>query len=107
VENDTNVSRARVIDLLQFELMKVPLLAKIPRAIVQGAYKAKMSIHNAYMGLMKGLYRGDEAANAAVIHIKENLQLYNLDRWFFNKEPDWLELYGGLLPYTFNPLKQV
>jgi len=98
IENDTNISRARIVDLFQFELMRVPLLAKIPRAVVQGAYKAKMAIHNAYMGLMKGLYRGDEAANAAVIHIKENLQIYNLDRWFLEKEPEWINLYGGLIP---------
>jgi hypothetical protein len=93
IENDENVSRARVIDLFQFEKLKVPLLEKIPRAIVRGAYKAQMAIHNAYKNILLGYHKTKESIDAALLHISDNLQLYNLDHWYEKKKPAWIEVY--------------
>lgn len=93
LENDCNVSRARIIDLFQFEKLKVPILEKIPRAIVRGAYKAQLAIHNAYANVRLGFHRTFESLNAALHHITDNVQLYNLDEWYERKKPKWDEMY--------------
>jgi len=89
IENDENVSRAKVIDLFQFTILRVPLLQKIPRAIVKGAYKAQMAIHNAVMNIYRGYIEGKESINAALLHISDNIHLYNLARWYELKKPQW------------------
>lgn len=106
IEDDTNVSRARVIDLFQFEKLRVPLLEKIPRAVVDGAYKAQMSIHNAVKNIRTCLYRKKEQVDAAIRHIQDNVELYNLDRWFQKKLPEWEMRYIGFVPEgDINPLE--
>lgn len=92
-EGDGNVTRARVIDLFEFEKLRVPLLEKIPRKVVEGAYKAMMGIHNAYANILKGAYRTKEQIDQALGWIANEVQLYNLDRWYEKKKPAWIELY--------------
>jgi len=93
MDKDKNVSRARIIDLFQFEKLRIPLLEKIPRAIVQGAYKAQLSIHNAYSHILKGYYKTEESIGAAMVHIQDNINLYNLQRWYNKKIDDWRQIY--------------
>ena len=62
--------------------MRVPSLAKIPRAIVRGAYKAQMAIHNAYANVRLKYLKTHEQIFAALQHIIDNVQLYNLDHWY-------------------------
>ena len=95
VKDDSNVTRARIIDLFQFERLRVPLLAKIPRAIVRGAYKAQMAIHNAYANVRLKYLTSKEQIFAALQHITDNVQLYNLDHWYEKKKPQWDLLYLG------------
>lgn len=95
IENDTNVSRARYIDLFQFLKIKIPLLDKIPRAIVRGAYKAKMGIHNAYANIKLGYLKKKESLEAALYYITDNVQLYNLDDWYKKKCEQWNLIYIG------------
>jgi hypothetical protein len=92
-ENDTNITRGRIIDLFFFEKLRIPLLHKIPRAIVRGAYKAQMSIHNAYANIRLGLHKTFDSINAALQHITDNVHLYNLDRWYERKKPQWDNMY--------------
>lgn len=99
MEGDGNVSRARIIDLFQFEKLRVPLLGKIPRAIVRGAYKAQMAIHNAYANVRLRYLKTEGQIFAALQHITDNVQLYNLDRWFERKKPQWDLLYLGSRSY--------
>ena len=96
IEKDTNVSRARVIDLFQFEKLRIPLLAKIPRAVVRGAYKAKMAVHNAFKDLCTGMIKNIYSMEAAVQHIADNIELYNLHRWYERKKYEWREIYAPL-----------
>lgn len=95
IENDENISRARIIDLFQFEKLKVKLLEKIPRALVSGAYKAQMSIHNAVRNIMLGYYKTNDSIDAALQHITDNVQLYLLDQWYERKKVVWIEAYKG------------
>jgi hypothetical protein len=89
IEGDGNVTRARNIDLFQFFKLKVPMLDKIPRAIVRGAYKAQMAIHNAYANVRLKMLKTYDQVNAALQHITDNVQLYNLDDWYQRKKLDW------------------
>lgn len=100
VETDSNVSRARVIDLFQFEKLKVPLLETIPRAIVRGAYKAKMAIHNAFANLLIGVVKDVDSMKASIQHIADNINLYNLQRWYDNHKEQWLNLYAPVPIYN-------
>ena len=93
IMNDCNVSRATVIDLFQFEKLKVPLLQKIPRAIVKGAYKAQMAIHNAYANIRLSMFKTVESIGGAMQHIADNLDIYNLREWFERKKTDWDSMY--------------
>lgn len=93
IENDENLSRARGIDLFDFEKLKVTLLEKIPRAIVQGAYKARMAIHNAYANIRLGAYSTEESVKAALQHITDNAYLYHVEEWYYRKKEEWDALY--------------
>lgn len=93
MENDENISRARVIDLFQFEKLKVPLLSKIPRAIVRGAYKAQMAVHNAYANILLGFHKTKDSIDAAITHISDNVELYDLQDWYVRKKVDWIAAY--------------
>ena len=93
VETDSNISRSKKIDLFQFRKLSVTLLDKLPRAIVRGAYKAKMSIHNAIMCVLLNCYQGKEAVIDALNHVGDNIQLYNLERFYAKKLPEWIENY--------------
>lgn len=101
VEGDGNVSRARVIDLFQFEKLKVPLLEKIPRAVTAGAYKAQMSIHNGYMNVVTNKFKTEVEIKAAIQHINDNVNLYGLQRWYDRKQQEWNILY--LAPHQYAP----
>jgi hypothetical protein len=93
IEKDSNVSRARIIDLLQFEKLKINILDKIPRAVVRGAYKAKMSIHNAIMCVLLNMFDTAETVHSALLHILDNVQLYRLERFYQAKLPEWIATY--------------
>ena len=93
IDNDSNASRARIIDLLQFEKLKINILDKIPRAVVRGAYKAKMSIHNAIMCVLLNMFDTAETVHSALLHVLDNVQLYRLDRYYQKKLPEWIAAY--------------
>ena len=93
-EGDSNVTRARIIDLFQFEKLRVALLEKIPRAVVRGAYKARMAIHNAFSNILLKRYKGAAAIAAAWGQIHNEIELYDLNRYFEKKKPDWIALYN-------------
>jgi hypothetical protein len=93
VEGDSNVSRSRVIDLFQFHKLKVPLLDKVPRVIINGAYKAKMAIHMGFMNLCRGIYKTDEQVNTILNFITDTVQMYQLNRFYEKKKPDWIAAY--------------
>lgn len=90
---DSNVTRGTIIDLFQFEKLKTPLLEKIPRAIVRGAYKARLAIHGAFAAVRTGKINTEEKIHAALQHISDLTDLFNLREWYERKKPDWLELY--------------
>ena len=96
VKKDSNVTRAKAIDLFQFQKLRVPLLEKIPRAIVRGAYKAKMAIHNAFANVCTGVVKEKEKMETAIQSIADNITLYNLHRWYDNHKLKWLEMYVPL-----------
>ena len=96
IKKDSNVTRAKVIDLFQFEKLRVPFLEKIPRAIVRGAYKAKMAIHNAFANVCTGVVKEKENMETAIQSIADNITLYNLHRWYDNHKLKWLEMYVPL-----------
>ncbi len=93
VEGDSNVTRARVVDLFQFFKLKVPLLSKVKRAVVNGAYKAKMAIHMAFKNICSGIYKEIEEQDLAINFIDHTVKLYNLNRFFEKKKPDWIAAY--------------
>jgi hypothetical protein len=93
VDGDSNISRARIVDLFQFERIKVPLLEKIPRAIVRGAYKAQMAIHNAFANILLKGYDSISSINAALQHITDNVELYHLEEWYYRKKEQWKQMY--------------
>ena len=92
VSKDSNVSRAKVIDLFQFKKLLVTVLQKIPRAVVRGAYKAKMAIHNAIACTLLGYHKEDSAVHA-LNHVADLMNLFNLERWYRRKLPQWCEVY--------------
>lgn len=92
MQNDSNVTRAKEIDLFQFKKLKVTLLDKIPRAIVYGAYKAKMAIHNAAKNILLNFYPKDRIIHA-FNHIKNEIDLYDLQRYYLKRLPQWIESY--------------
>ena len=97
IENDCNVSRARIIDLFQFEKLKVPLLEKIPRAIVKGAYKAQMAIHNIVANINTGVIRAKASVDSALQHMTDLCDIYNLWEWRERKIEAWKEEYKSYL----------
>ena len=100
MEGQTNVTYATTIDLFQFEKLAVPMLHKMPRAVVDGAYKAKMAIHNAVKQVIQ--IRDDVSKSAkemlnvqaALQHVSDNIKIYNLERWFRRKIDQWNERYS-------------
>jgi hypothetical protein len=100
MDDDTNVTRARKIDLFHFNKLCVPVFQKVQRAIVDGAYKAKMSIHNCMKNVLNGIIEHPEKVNNALNHMVDNLEIYNLKRWFLKKKDEWVALYaaGGRVP---------
>jgi len=111
MEGQTNVTCGRIIDLLQFEKLKVPLLARVPRAVIDGAYKAKMAIHNGIKDVLHNLHSVKQRIDfvnqeisynvqAALTHVADNINRYNLRRWYEKKLPVWNLLYSP--PFTGN-----
>lgn len=103
MRGQTNISYGTVIDLFQFEKLKVPLLHKIPRKVVDGAYKAKMAIHNAvkdviqvYSSHMGTIKKGGYNAQAALQHIRDSISLYSLQDWYNKRIEKWNDKYKTL-----------
>lgn len=88
-------SRAKVIDLFEFCKLNITSLEKVPRAIVRGAYKAKMAIHNVYYLVLTQRLNGERIVHSFE-HMLDLIREYNLERWFFRKKDDWIEKYGWL-----------
>lgn len=103
MRGQTNVTYGTIIDILQFEKLRIPLLARVPKAVVDGAYKAKMSVHNAVKDLFYNLHSVKESINAALQHISDNIRIYNLDRWFEKKKPQWELMYAHHQAYHQGP----
>ena len=80
-EGDANVSRMRSIDLFQFEKLRIPLLEKIPRAIVRGAFKAKMAIHHVFQCVLLNYYQDKEAVMNALKNAADTVEIYKLHKW--------------------------
>lgn len=93
VTTDTNISRAKAIDLLCFDQLFIPTLQKVKRALVDGRYKAKLAIHNAVKDLLNGRIEKETDVDAALQHISSNMSIYNLARYFMNKVDEWIEKY--------------
>jgi hypothetical protein len=93
-EGDSNVTRARKIDLFAFNKLAVPVFQKVQRAIVDGSYKAKMSIHNIMKNVLNGIIEHPEKVANALNHMVDNIEIYNLKRWFFKKKDEWIALYA-------------
>lgn len=85
-------SRAKVIDLLQFTQLNIMCLKKVPRAIMRGAYKAKLAIHNAVANVLLHNIQGDDVIHA-FCHIKNNLEIYDLWRYYRKRIDDWVNKY--------------
>lgn len=96
VFDDSNVTRATHIDLFQLQQLKVKLLEKVPRKVVEGAYKAKMAIHDAFKNIMQKRYLCSDAIDSALNHIMHTINLYNLQRFYALKRPQWILAYQGL-----------
>lgn len=92
-EGDENVTRMRIIDIFQFEKLKTPLLEKIPRAIVRGAYKAKMAIHHVIQCVCLNYYKGEVAIVHAINNMTDTINMYNLTDWYEKRKPAWIEMY--------------
>ena len=80
------------IDILQFRRLKINLLEKIPRAIVKGVYKVKLSIHHCVMAILSHMYSAEEAA-AALNAMFANISIYGVGRWFHRKLLHWMREY--------------
>lgn len=93
IEGDSNVTRAKKIDLFQFKKLFVTLLDKVPRALATGAYKAKMAIHLAIKDVLLGYHKGERAV-AHILSVVENIELYDLSRWFNKRREKYEQLYG-------------
>lgn len=91
--NDGNISREDVIDLFGFELRQVKVLGKVKRALSRGVYKAKMGIHNAVQNILLRHIDDGKSVKAALTHVVDNLELYDLWRYYFKKLPDWIGRY--------------
>lgn len=114
MEGQTNVTYARTIDLFQFEKLRVPLLQKLPRALADGAYKAKMAIHNAVKDIILDAQvscnlRSDKLrinVLAALQHVTDNINIYNLRRWYDKSIGKWEKMYlrPGAPPDTMQTL---
>jgi len=98
MRGQTNVTYGTVIDLLQFEKLKIPLLQKIPRAITDGAYKAKMAIHNGIKQIYQNVHRVKTSIDAVLTNVADNIDIYNLERWYTRKLPQWELQYSN--PFT-------
>lgn len=102
VENDSNITRARPLDVLNFEKFRIPLLEKIPRAKVDGHYKARMGIHQDVKSMVQGL-TGEADGVAALHNMKRNLDFFDLWGWYNKKLPEWIETYSRQLPTQQQP----
>lgn len=108
MEGQSNVTYATTIDLFQFEKLRIPILEKIPRAVVDGAYKAKMAIHNAVKQVIQIKDNINKSAKellnvqAALQHVSDNINIYNLERWFRNKIEEWNNAYS--IPHFRQPV---
>lgn len=96
---DTNISRWKVVDLFQFEQLRVTVLDKLPKAVVRGAYKAKMAIHNAVANICRRYINAEADVMATIHHIKLNIDLYDLGRYYLKRLPQWINQYRTYTPF--------
>jgi hypothetical protein len=86
-----NVTSGIKIDLFGFEALHIPVLEKLPRARVDGAYKAKMGIHNTVRNLLLGRYA---ETTEHLNHIAEEVAIYDLQRWYDDHISTWIMDYN-------------
>lgn len=94
---DANVSRWKKIDLFNFKNLKITVLDKVKRTVQRGAYKAKLAIHNAIANILLHNTRGKEKIHAAMNHVADQLEIYDLRRFYEKKLPEWISTYRSNL----------
>lgn len=87
-----NISRAKKIDLFNFNKLRITCLDKIKRTVQRGAYKAKMAIHNGIANILLQHTKG-EAINHALNHIADQIHLYDLGLYYKRKLGEWCKMY--------------
>ncbi|MDO7873671.1 replication initiation factor domain-containing protein [Hymenobacter sp. ASUV-10] len=90
-----NVSRQKPIDLIPFDALGARLLEKVPRALSDGRYKAKMAVHLTVKDIVLDLIPDDSRPQALGV-MKEQIERYDLYPWMARRLPDWLKHYGKL-----------
>lgn len=97
LQGDKNVSRCKKIDLFNFKNMRITALDKVKRTVQRGCYKAKLAIHNGIANILLHHTRGTEKIAAAMNHIQDQLEIYQLHRFYETKLPDWIATYKANL----------
>lgn len=90
-----NVTRQQPIDLIPFDKLGAKLLAKVPRPLSDGRYKAKMSVHLVVKDVVMGILP-EVMVPHALGTADQHVRSYDLQRWLSRALPRWLKHYGKL-----------
>lgn len=97
IGQEKNVSRMKAVNLFE-PTLKVERLEKIPRARIDGHYKAKMAIHQLTKDIITNKIDDANEFEAALKTIERFSFEFNLYEYYNRKVPDWIKEYSAITP---------
>lgn len=97
VEGDKTVNRQKIVDILAFDQLDIPMLAKGKRTVNDGRHKVKLSLHTHVKDILKNRYTDDETEKVLDV-MDSDMQTYNLRDYYTRKIDEWRKKYYETLP---------
>lgn len=94
---DSNHTRQKVVDILAFDELKIPMLEKEKRSVNDGRYKSKMSMHCHVKDILKNRYDNKQLESVLDV-IDSDMMTYNLRDYYSKKLPEWIQTYYETMP---------